>query len=97
MEKKEILTQQQEQNNYKLLSVNAVSKKLGVGYSTAKQWIQNGIIESVDVTGKFMVPYCKLEKFIIQKNSSLNNLEKIGNIGAEDEDEALKIISNLKN
>lgn len=93
MGKKEILTQQQEHNNYKLLSVNAVRKKLGVGYITAKQWIQNGIIESVDVTGRFMVPHCKLEKFIMENNSFISKKTIIRKEYIDDEAKALSILS----
>lgn len=82
-------------DGFRLYSINAVSKKLKLGYTKTKKLIELGIIESVSVTGKLMVPYCKLEKFINQNNSSLDNSEKIINVYADDEEEALNIISNL--
>ncbi|MBK9402941.1 MAG: helix-turn-helix domain-containing protein [Ignavibacteria bacterium] len=96
METRKSIPDSQEQNNYKLLSVNAVSKKLGVGYSTAKQWIQNGIIESVNLTGRLRVPEFKLVKFITQNNSLINCESKIKNFYEEDENNALSIIRNIK-
>lgn len=80
---------------FRLYSINAVSKKLKLGYTKTKKLIELGIIESVEVIGKLMVPACKLEKFINQ-NISPNYSEKNVNSFTEDEDEALKIISNLK-
>ena len=82
-------------DGFRLYSINAVSKKLKLGYTKTKKLIELGIIDSVEVTGKLMVPHCKLEKFINQNKSSLINSEKNGKAYADDEDEALKIISNL--
>lgn len=84
---------QQQEQNYKLLSVNAVSKKLGVGYNKAKQWIQNGIIESVSVTGRFMVPHCKLEKFVMENNSLISPNTITRKEYIDDEAKALSILS----
>ena len=82
---------------YILYSINAVRKKLKLGYTKTKKLIEYGIIESVTVFGKLMVPQCKLEKFINQKQITLNNLDSNFKSYSTDEDEALKIISNLKN
>jgi len=84
-------------DKYRLHSINAVSKKLKLGYTKTKELIELGIIESVSVTGRLMVPQCKLEKFINQKQITLNNLDSNFKSYSADEDEALKIISNLKN
>ncbi|MFZ1323388.1 MAG: helix-turn-helix domain-containing protein [Ignavibacteria bacterium] len=84
-----------EKNKFRLLSVNAVSKKLGVGYSRAKSLIESGNIESVNMNGTLRVPEIKLEKFINQPNTFIN-----GNNGhkikyKDDEDKAQSIIENL--
>ncbi|MBS1550482.1 MAG: hypothetical protein JST15_00250 [Bacteroidetes bacterium] len=80
---------------YILYSINAVSKKLKLGYTKTKELIELGIIESVAVTGRLMVPHCKLEKFINQKHLTLNISDNNLKSYPSDEDEALKIISNL--
>ena len=80
---------------YILYSINAVRKKLKLGYTKTKKLIEYGIIESVTVFGKLMVPQCKLEKFINQKQLTLCNSDSNFKSYPSDEDEALKIISNL--
>jgi len=85
-----------DQESYRLLSVNAVKKILGVGYSTAKRWIESGIIESVLTDGKFRVPKCKLDKFISEGSPLLNNDGETKIHYEEDEASALSIISNLR-
>jgi len=85
-----------DQESYRLLSVNAVKKILGVGYSTAKKWIERGIIESVLTDGKFRVPKCKLDKFISEGSPFLNNDGETKKHYEDDEEDALSIISNLR-
>jgi len=85
-----------DQNGYRLLSVNAVKKILGVGYNTVKIWIERGIIESVLTDGKFRVPKCKLDKFISEGSPLLNNDGETKIHYEEDEASALSIIANLK-
>ena len=85
------------QNNdgkYILYSINAVSKKLKLGYTKTKKLIEIGIIESVTVTGRLMVPECKLEKFIMVGNSNINSINKNVNEYIDDEMHALTILSN---
>ncbi|HMR41373.1 MAG TPA: hypothetical protein PKA90_13185 [Ignavibacteria bacterium] len=83
-------------DRYNLLSINAVSKKLKLGYSKTKELIENGYIESVTVTGRKKVPLCKLDKFINQSTliSDSGNEKRIQY--PDDEFEALNIISKLK-
>ena len=78
----------------RLLSINAVSKKLKLGYPKTKKLIELGIIESVEVSGKLMVPHCKLEKFITEGNSQSKSMVKKENKYIDDELKALSIISN---
>jgi len=90
------MTEENIQNiDIRLLSINAVSKKLKLGYTKTKELIELGIIESVAVTGRLMVPQCKLDKFINKKHLTLNNSDNNLKSYSSDEDEALKIISNL--
>ncbi len=82
-------------DSYNLLSIYAVSKKLKLGYSTTKELVENGYIESVTVTGRLKVPLCKLDKFINQ-STSYTDPDKGKEIQyPDDENEALKIISKL--
>lgn len=97
MEKTQVTPDAPEEiNDYKLLSVNAVCKKLGVGYNTAKQWIQRGSIESVNIAGKLRVPECKLKKFIYQKNSNVNVDLINKKYYEEDENKISSIFNELK-
>lgn len=82
-------------DKYNLLSINAVSKKLKLGYTKTKELIENGYIESVTVTGRQKVPLCKLEKFINQSTSFTDLNNDNGTLYPDDENEALKIISKL--
>lgn len=85
-------------DKYRLHSINAVSKKLKLGYTKTKELIELGIIESVDVTGRLMVPQCKLEKFVMEGNFKNNSISKNANEYLGDEMQALSIIyNNLKN
>ena len=81
-------------DKYRLLSINAVSKKLKLGYTKTKELIELGIIESVAVTSRLMVPQCKLDKFIMVGNSNINSISKNANEYIDDEMQALSILSN---
>lgn len=82
-------------DKYNLLSINAVSKKLKLGYTKTKKLIENGYIESVTVIGRQKVPLCKLDKFINQSTSYIDPDKYKGIQYPDDENEALKIISKL--
>lgn len=89
----------EKQNNnegYNLLSINAVSKELKLGYTKTKKLIETGAIESVLVIGKQMVPVCKLKKFINQSTSYTDSEKYKGIQYPDDENEVLNIISKLK-
>lgn len=82
-------------DRFNLLSINAVSKKLKLGYTKTKELIENGYIESVTVTGRQKVPLCKLDKFINQSTSYTDPDKSKSILYPDDENEALKIISKL--
>jgi len=54
----------------RLLSINKVSKLLGVRYETAKQLVYTGKIKGITVNKKVKVPYKNLFEFINEKNNS---------------------------
>ncbi|HRI85312.1 MAG TPA: helix-turn-helix domain-containing protein [Ignavibacteria bacterium] len=93
VKKKETSGSPDQDHPYRLLSLNAVKKKLRVGYNTIKKWVRYGHIDAIKIDGKYRVPKCKLDDFIT-RNRTLTSSDVIS--CEEDELKALAIISNLK-
>jgi len=83
------------EKSLKILSINAVSKKLGIGYTKTKKLVDKGYIKSVDINGKFGVPEFRINEFLHSDNPLVNNSNNL-QVYEEDEVEAQSIFTNLK-
>lgn len=66
-EQKEILSENSDKlkiADFKLLSINKVSKILGIRYETVVKLVETGRIRSVIINNKYKVPYSSIVEFV---------------------------------